>query len=100
MISNAKDLVQLKPGCDDSRNWRQSGNFARVSSAPGVFSKPTPEGVHQDGCEFSMTTLFKSLNIDFDKGAVKSTLLSQSKEIGTKYNKIESKNIIHVVQHK
>ena len=100
MISNAKDLVQLKPGCDDSRNWRQSGNFARVSSAPGVFSNPTPEGVHQDGCEFSMTTLFKSLNIDFDKGAVKSTLLSQSKEIGTKYNKIESKNIIHVVQHK
>ena len=100
MISNTKDLVQLKPGCDDSRNWRQSGNFARVSSAPGVFSNPTPEGVHQDGCEFSMTTLFKSLNIDFDKGAVKSTLLSLSQEIGTKYNKIESKNIIHVVQHK
>jgi len=100
MISNTKDLVHLKPGCDDSRNWRQSGNFARVSSAPGVFSNPTPEGVHQDGCEFTMTTLFKSLNIDFEKGAVKSTLLSLSQEIGTKYNEVESKNIIDVVQHK
>jgi len=100
MISNAKDLVPLKPGCDDSRNWRQSGNFARVTSAPGVFSNPTPEGVHQDGTEFTMTTLFKSLNIDFEKGAVKSTLLSLSQERGTPYNEVESKNIIDVVQHK
>ena len=45
MIANLKDLVHLKPGCDKSRNWRQSGNFARVTSAPGVFSDPTPEGV-------------------------------------------------------
>ena len=45
MIANLKDLVHLKPGCDNSRNWRQSGNFARVTSAPGVFSDPTPEGV-------------------------------------------------------
>ena len=47
-----------------------------------------------------MTTLFKLLNIDFDKGAVKTTLLSLSQEIGTEYNKVDSKNIIHEVQHK
>ena len=47
-----------------------------------------------------MTTLFKSLNIDFEKGAVKSTLLSLSQEVGTPYNEVESMNIIDVVQHK
>ena len=100
MVMNMMDFIQIRPGCDPNRNSRQSGFFIRVMSAQGIDSNPTPEGVHQDGCEFTMTTLFNSLNIDFDAGAAKSTLVNLSQPIGTKFDQVDRRNIIDQVQHR
>ena len=100
MMMNMMDLIRIRPGCDPNRNFRQSGFFVRIMSTQGMDSNPTPEGVHQDGAEFTMTCLFKSLNIDFDDGAAKSTLVNLSQPFGTQFDQVDKRNIIDQVQHR
>ena len=100
ILKNMMTVIKTKPGCDPNRNILQSGFFLRVMSAQGINSNPTPEGVHQDGCELTMTTLFKSSNVDFEAGAATSTLVTLDQPIGSTFDQVEEENIIDKVQHR
>jgi len=100
VIYGTMDSVQPRNGCDPNRNWNQVGFFLRVMSTPNIVGDPTSEGVHQDGVEYSMSTLFKSQNMDWDRGSAVSSLVNLDQEFGTAYDELNFKNIVDAAQHR
>ena len=89
-----------RPGCDPDANWNQNIFFARTMSTPKTEGEPAAEGVHQDGVEFTMTTLLKTRNMDFieQKSAV-SKLFDLDQTIGVSFQDAKENNVITEVQH-
>jgi len=85
-------------GCDPARNWNMCGFFLRTITTPNLLGEPAAEGVHQDGVEFTMTTMFKSGNMRAD--AAKSCLYNLKQEIGVQRHEADPQNIIDTVQHR
>jgi len=92
--------VNIRPGCDPERNISLIGNQMRIMATPTMAGEPASEGVHQDGCEFTMTTLFKSRNVDWASGSAMSTALSMNHKIGVKIDEIDEDCVVARVQHK
>ncbi|CAF3614113.1 unnamed protein product [Rotaria socialis] len=93
-----KDTPSLpRPGCDSQRNWNTCGFFLRTRTTADLLGEPAAEGIHQDGVEFTMTTMFNSNNMRKDSAV--STLYNLNQEIGVQHHEADPNNIIEAVQH-
>ena len=99
MMYNVKTTP--RPGCDPNAMINQNFFFTRVISTPKLMGEPATEGVHQDGVEFTMTTLLKTRNVDFEiqKAAV-SKLFDLNQNIGVAFDKTNASNVVTTVQHR
>ena len=89
-----------RPGCDPDAILNHNVFFARTMSTPNTMGEPAAEGVHQDGVEFTMTTLLKSRNQDWDKEkSARSKLLTKDQTIGVALEEADPDNVITEVQH-
>ena len=86
-----------RPGCDRERHWNMAGFFLRTITTSDRVGEPAAEGIHQDGVEFTMTTLFNSQKMRKDSAV--STLHSLEQQIGVKREEADPKSIIESVQH-
>lgn len=57
------DFTSLPIGPDRPRYWAVGVHQVRITAAPGVGGKPTPEGIHIDGEEYTVQHLFRRENI-------------------------------------
>ena len=94
------DLVDPRPGNDPNRNFNCTGNFHRIITTPNIVGTSTPEGVHQDGAEYTMTTFLKSHNVDFDGGSAVVSLLNLESELGAQSDEIDPNTVIASTQHR
>ena len=99
MMYNVK--TRPRKGCDPNAMFSQTIFFARTISTPNIMGEPAAEGVHQDGVEFTMTTLLKSKNVDYEnqKAAI-SHLFNLNQTIGVSINEANSDNVISEAQHR
>ena len=89
-----------RPGCDPDAIFNQNVFFARTMSTSKTEGEPAAEGVHQDGVEFTMTTLLKSRNQDWDKEkSARSKLFTRDQTIGVAFGYADLNNVIVEVQH-
>ena len=89
-----------RPGCDPDAIFNQNVFFARTMSTPNTVGEPAAEGVHQDGVEFTMTTLLKSRNQNWDdKRSAFSKLFTKDQVIGVALEDADPNNVIAEVQH-
>jgi hypothetical protein len=86
-----------RPGCDPARNWNQAGFFLRTSTTQDLMGEPAAEGVHQDGVEFTMTTLFHQENMRGD--SARSALYTMEAESGAQAGEADPSTVLSTVQH-
>lgn len=84
-------------GCDPDRNWNMCGFFLRTETTPQILGEPAAEGVHMDGVEFTMTTLFKAVNMRADSAVTQAYSLDQ--ELGVQRDEANPDTILGTFQH-
>jgi len=87
-----------RSGCDPERNWNQAGFFLRVKTTDDLLGEPASEGVHLDGVEFTMTTLFNSRNMA--EGSAQSSLYSLNQEPGVQAKDADPSTNFATVEHR
>jgi len=100
LIYGTMDLISPRPGNDPTRNYNCTGNFHRIITTPNIIGTSTPEGVHQDGAEYTMTTFLKSHNVDFDGGSAVVSLLNLNSQLGVDWDQFDPKTVIAETQHR
>jgi hypothetical protein len=100
LIYGNMDVVPPRPGTDPNRNINVTTNFHRIITTPTITGTSTPEGVHHDGSEYTMTTYLKSHNVDFEGGSAVVSLLNLEQPLGVDAQEVDPKNIIKSIQHR
>merc|ERR1712151_836989 len=91
--------TSARDGCDEDPKalWNQCGFFLRTITTNQRLGEPAMEGIHQDGVQYTMTTMFGSENMRND--SAKSTLWTLDQKIGVPEEQGNPDNIIATAQH-
>lgn len=90
-------VTEPRPGCDPTRNVNQAGFLIRTRTTQDVMGEPAAEGVHEDGVEFTMTTIFHHQNMRRD--SARSTLYTMEAESGVQADEVDPTTALQTVQH-